>query len=438
MALAVVLALASAPWSAPNHPAFAQEQPAQQEQTQQQAQPRMPTVRTTRREIEPPSAIGSGGVRLFRPLTADPRENQTRWRMGEFTEDWRYGTDVTDSTSQGGYENGRTGVAWEASAGEVFRWQPLKKLLGWQGPWVRYQLGIPAGMFVNFDDSGSMIESDYQYGVSFDALWTGSYDDARGIHNFDQAVVTSRFTLFHRSAHLGDEYVALGAFGRNQVGNPGVGALFDKPPVKRVDLSREGVQALLSIEKGERGGHGTVRIYGGGEFDVSLPDRWGIGGTVPSGWTSPVYRGGLEYRSAGNAADPPDGWLTRLFTSFTKTPMVETEWFVAVDARVARPFNFASCDNPNGESEVWTPNLWTSCPDGREYRNYATTWHGMIGASLASRGQRMTFAGGRLVAPDWVVALEWYHGYSPNGQFLDQRLDYRPRWSIVPSLTAHF
>src|SRR5262245_61850718 len=125
LALAVSIALAGASLIAPNCVLAQDEQP--------QPLPRMPNIRTTRREQQPPAPVGSGGVRLFRPLTADPRENQTRWRMGEFTEDWRFGTDVTDSTSQGGYENSRTGVAWEVSAGEVFRWQPLKKFLGWQG-----------------------------------------------------------------------------------------------------------------------------------------------------------------------------------------------------------------------------------------------------------------------------------------------------------------
>src|SRR5204863_4601614 len=63
-----------------------------------------------------------GEPRLFRPLTADPRESQSRWRMVDYTEDWRYGTDVTDSTSRGGVVQDRTGVAWEVSGGETFRW----------------------------------------------------------------------------------------------------------------------------------------------------------------------------------------------------------------------------------------------------------------------------------------------------------------------------
>ena len=66
-------------------------------------------------------------VRLFRPLTADPRECQSRWRMSRYVEDWRYGTDVTDSTSRGGVVHDRVGISWEVSAGEVFRWMPLER-----------------------------------------------------------------------------------------------------------------------------------------------------------------------------------------------------------------------------------------------------------------------------------------------------------------------
>jgi hypothetical protein len=36
------------------------------------------------------------------------------------------------------------------------------------------------------------------------------------------------------------------------------------------------------------------------------------------------------------------------------------------------------------------------------------------------------------------VSFEWYRGYAPDGQFLDQRLRYRPRLYVIPSITAHF
>src|SRR5204862_4945259 len=47
---------------------------------------------------------------VFRPLIADPRESLSRWRFVGYTEDWRYGTDITDSTSRGGVERDRRGL----------------------------------------------------------------------------------------------------------------------------------------------------------------------------------------------------------------------------------------------------------------------------------------------------------------------------------------
>ena len=40
--------------------------------------------------------------------------------------------------------------------------------------------------------------------------------------------------------------------------------------------------------------------------------------------------------------------------------------------------------------------------------------------------------------PELVVALDWYDGYTPDGQLQDQRLRYRPRAYFVPSVTMHF
>ena len=140
------------------------------------------------------SARAEGDVRLFRPLIADPRENQIHWRMVSFTEDWRYGTDIGDSTSRGGFEQDRRGVSWEVSGGETFRWQPLERLGGWRGPWIRYQLGLPAGMFADFDDTGSLLSTDYQFGLSFDALWSGAFDPDAGNQGFDRPAVSSRLS----------------------------------------------------------------------------------------------------------------------------------------------------------------------------------------------------------------------------------------------------
>src|SRR5262245_13184883 len=136
------------------------------------------------------SPTAAQNVRLFRPLTADPRECQSRWRMSHGTEDWRYGTDVTDSTSQGGVVEDREKLNWEAAAAQVFLWKPLERVGTWRGPWVCYQVGIPAGVFSRFDGAGILVNTDYQWGGSVDVLWTGAFDRERGVTDYRQSVVT--------------------------------------------------------------------------------------------------------------------------------------------------------------------------------------------------------------------------------------------------------
>lgn len=384
-----------------------------------------------------PARSMAADVRLFRPLTADPRENQLRWRMSSYTEDWRYGTDVGDSTSQGGVRRDHHGVAWEIAAGEVFRWKPLQRIGAWRPPWIHYQLGVPAGLFSDFD-SGALLNTDYQFGLSLDALWRGAFDPVRGITGFSRAVVTSRVRLFHRSSHLGDEYLALGRFGRNQEGVFSDDPKYTRPPVKRADLSYEAADAIVSVERSPGEGRGTVRAYGGGELKLPLPLEWNVGGLTPHNFTSPVARLGLEFRSAGDAVNPRDGVIARTLNRLAREPAFATEWIAAVDVRIAKPYNFASADNPNGESEVWTPHLWTAVPYGHEFRHYAASWRGLVGLVVAPRASRAYPGNGHLLGPEWILSLDWYHGYSPSGQFLDQRLRYHPRWYVLPSFTAHF
>jgi hypothetical protein len=244
---------------------------------------------------------------------------------------------------------------------------------------------------------------------------------------FKRALWTSRLAILHRSSHLGDEYLALGAFGRNQEGLAEPSTLFDRPPVKRMDLTYEVVEALLAFEWAPLAGNASARVYAGGDKKFLLP--WGIGARDPNNFESPTARVGLEWRSAGNAWDPPDGWVTRALNAIARDPIVESGWIAALDLRLARPYNFASCDNPTGFGEAWTPHLWTTCPYGREFDAYAGSWRGMIGATILPR----SFGNS-----EWVVALEWYRGYSSSGQFLDQPLRYRPRSYVVPSITAKF
>ena len=377
-------------------------------------------------------------VRLFRPLTADPRENQSRWRMSHYVEDWRYGTDVTDSTSKGGVVKGREGFSWEVAAGNTFQWVPLERIGAWKGPWVRYQLGVPAGIFSTFDGTGILLNTDYQYGVALDVLWRGDFDKDRGITSYSHAVLTSRLTVMHHSSHLGDEYIAQGAFGRNQATPPYQGPQLGHPPVKRMDLSYEDVALTVSLERSGADVRPTLRAYAGIQTKLAAPPSWHVGMIAPANFRSPTARGGLEYRSSGQSELPtgllPGRWLNKI----VRSQLFDNEWIAAIDLRLAKPYNFASADNPTGETEQWTPYLWTASPYGREYRHYAGSWHGMIGAVIHHRTTVTGAAMARPLGPEWIVGLEWYDGYAPDGQLLDQRLSYRPRAYLIPSITAHF
>ena len=393
-------------------------------------------------------ASSSHAEAVFRPLIADPRESLSRWRIVTSVEDWRYGSDITDSTSRGGYIEDRERILWEGAAGHTFRWRPWHFAPGSPVPWSVAQIGVPVAIFATFDNSGSLLNTDFQFGVSMDFQWgddtihrgaTGGRpsESANGPRPFDSPVITSRLTVYHRSSHLGDEYLALSRFGRNQDGHVRAEALFDHPPVKRVDLTYEAVSGLMSYEWAPRWNRASAaRLYGGAETKLVFPASLQIGALRPHNFRAPSFRVGAEYRGAGNQADPRDGWVTRTVNRLAGTPWVESSWFAAADLRLAKPYNFASGDNPMGESEVWTPRLWTDTPYGREYRNYAGSWHAMLGAVVWPAREKPSRT--PLAGPEWLVALEWYHGYSFNGQFLDQRSHWRPRWYVVPSVTARF
>jgi len=376
-------------------------------------------------------------VRLFRPLTADPRENQTHWRMSHYTEDWRYGTDVTDSTSQGGWVRDRQGFAWEVGGGETFRWIPLERIGHWRGPWKRYQVGLPAGLVSRFDGTGILLNTDYQYGASFDALWRGAFDSATGVTSYHTAVLTSRLTVMHHSSHLGDEYIAQGAFGRNQVDPPFQGPQLGHPPVKRMDLSYEDAALTVSLERSAPDGTATLRLYAGGTAKLTLPKGWRAHGLEPANMRSPTAHVGAELRTGSESGDAPVPAPVRAIARVLRMRDLGGEWLGAVHLRLAKPYNFASADNPAGETEAWTPRLWTASPYGREFRRYAGSWHAMAGFTLRKQpppAHNTAPAAG----PELVIALDWYRGYSPDGQLQDQRLRYRPRAWLMPSVTAHF
>lgn len=370
---------------------------------------------------------------VFRPLLADPRESAIHLQVSSFTQDFRYGADVTDSTSRGGWERGVSGVTFDVGGGKTFRLPAWDRMFGWAGPWRRYQLTASALMSSNFDRISNrfVTATDYQFGGGLEAQWTGPGDDLRGATDFRAPVVTSRTQLLHRSSHLGDELIGQANFGRNQTG-PGAGTgLAAYPPIKRTVISHEVLQHQMSVEWAPGPGRrATLRAYAGGEWMAEISTR------KPRHLRSPAYQLGAEWRSLGNvpspAPDPTTGWLRRALGR----DAIGGGWFAAVDLRLARPFNFASCDNPDGETEVWTPSLWTPCDCGREFRHYAGTWQGMAGLSLFSPRTRR--GDGGLTSPETLLALEWSRGYSWHGPFLDSPRRTHPRWYVVPSLITHF
>jgi hypothetical protein len=321
----------------------------------------------------------------------------------------------------------------------VFRSKPLRRVFGHAPPWAAYQLTFPAGVFPLFDDSGSLLNADYQFGASLEAQWNGTVvpeaSEADSPPPFDHPIVTSRLTAFHRSSHLGDEYLATSRFGRNLERTPAAPSAFDHPPVKRVDLSFEAVSGAFSVEWSPgRARHSVARAYAGFEARPLMPLRWGIGALRPHNLRSPAWTLGGEWLGAGNGPIP-EARLARWVNAVLREPAVDAAWFAAAELRLAKPYNFASADNPNGESEVWTPRLWTDAPYGREFRHDAGSWHAMVGAVAWPRASRSRSP---LAGREWRAALEWYRGYSPDGQFLDQRLRWHPRWYVVPSLSANF
>lgn len=373
----------------------------------------------------PAAADGDGEAVVHRPMIADLHESLIRTRVFSVTQDLRYGSDITDSASTGGWLEDQRGVGWEIGAGKIFRSPAWTTAFGRRGPWRRYQLTASATLRSSFERYGAsyLNVSDYQYGGGLEAQWSGAVPEGDGA--FDRPVVTTRTALYHRSSHVADEYVAQGAFGRNQSG----AGLLPVPPVKRTRLSHEVVVQHLAVEWSPRRGAATWRAYAGGEWKL------GAMGRNPWNLRSPAAQLGLELRSAGNraalGADPLSAALNRLVGEdrFAFT------WIGAVDLRLARPFDFASLDNPAGDGEVWTPHLWSKGVYGREFRRYAGSWHALAGVSLWNRGRRSAERGGRMVGPEAVVGLEWYRGYSPRGTFLDMRRRDHPRWLVVPSIT---
>jgi hypothetical protein len=378
-------------------------------------------------------AADLGPPLLFRPMLADPDEPVIQLRVQSLVRDERYGSDITDSTTTGGWIEDARGVGFDFGGGHLFRAPVWNRVLGRRPPWQRYQLGALVSARSGIDRIGAeyRLVADYRYGGVLEAQWSGRGDNERGVEGFRPAVLSSRTGLFHRSSHVGDELIGESRFGRNRSSPvPPFGA-FAHPAIKRTVLSYESVQQLVALEWAPAGDV-TLRALAGGEWKI------GVAGPRPRRMRSTSGLFGLELRSQGDRADIEPGGLSRLVNRALGGERLSTSWFAAVEARVAKPFNFASCDNPDGDSEVWTPMLWTPCLHGREFRHYATTWYGRIGLLIHSPGGRNAARGGRRVGPEALLSLDWSHGYSDHGPFLDSRERSHPRWFIVPSFTTHF
>ena len=131
---------------------------------------------------------------IFRPLVADPRESLSRWRIVTSVEDWRYGTDITDSTSRGGYVQDRERIVWEGAAGHTFRGRPWHFASGSPVPWSVVQIGVPAAIFSTFDNSGSLLNTDFQFGVAMNFQWGEDrtpHDISRRLRKCNAAVRSS-------------------------------------------------------------------------------------------------------------------------------------------------------------------------------------------------------------------------------------------------------
>jgi hypothetical protein len=370
-------------------------------------------------------------VAIWRPLVADPREAEFKMQWVTFHEDWRYGTNITDPASHGGYVP-QQGVYWDVAFGGNFHVYAGGADHDTDGRSTLHQVGLMAAVFGDFAKTGAMLtNADYQIGPTADLRW-GGHDPGSVVPNGD-ACWSMRAMVFHRSTHLGDEYLSQGAFGDNQAGADTSG-LFLFPPVKRVNLSFQAARLVIGREVPlgrTPGRRGVVRAYAGGELKLRFAQ-------LPKNFRSPVVQLGLEYYSReGSKTFEPSGVARALNVLFAKlkVPAVTGETVAGVDVKLAKPYNFAGGDNPAGGAEVWTPHLFSEVPYGREYRHYAASWHGMAGFRFFGLSRRDALYSG---APSVTLGWQFYSGYSPNGQFLDQRLSYRPALYAMPSISLGF
>jgi hypothetical protein len=325
-------------------------------------------------------------------------------------------------------------VSFDVGGGRLFRAPAWERAFGWRGPWRAYALHASALASTNLDRVGDQLVTvaDYQFGGGLEVQWTGQGDARDGAAGFARPVLTTRTAILHRSSHVGDEYVSQLAFASNLRDDGAPRTSLTAAPVRGTAVSYEVLHHLFALEWAPTGGGSSMRAYAGGELKVGISDR------KPWRLKSPSGQLGLEWRSAGNLADPGPDPVTGTVNRALGRESFGLAWFAALDLRLAKPFNFAGCDNPDGCSEVWTPTLWTRCLSGREFGAYAGTWRGMVGVTLFDPAVRRVARGGRRLAPETAITLEWSRGYSWHGQFLDSRRRDHPRWYVVPGVTMQF
>lgn len=130
-------------------------------------------------------------------------------------------------------------------------------------------------------------------------------------------------------------------------------------------------------------------------------------------------------------ADPRENQFRMKFISYTE------DWRFGTDITDSTSQGGSDDDRENVSWDIGIGTTLRSDPGHwREYKAHAGSWHAMIGVARFAPSHRSVGDGGHPIGAQTLLTFDFYHGYSPNGQFIDQRLRYHPMW--VPSITIHF
>jgi hypothetical protein len=251
---------------------------------------------------------------VFRPLWADPKQPQffAAWQSTQIR------SNIANVNAPSHITLGTVGF------GENFG------LVGKRNGCNGWQVGLLPGVFAQFNlDSGStdLINADYVLGIPV---------------SFRSGLFSTRVRLFHQSSHLGDEF------------------LLNNPGIKRVNLSFEVLEAILSLDA--PGGWG--RAYAGGATALHVE---------PSGIARNSAHWGFELR--GPTVEAP--LLAKPLPSTRLTPVF------GADFQAFEELNWTINTNVLGGVE------WSKAGADRRFR----------------------------------LLANYYHGYSPYGQFFGTKLE---------------